>query len=151
MLICVLYGVQCVAQSIYRYTSVISLTCIIYLSPCFRLRNIAGNSCLQADPKSAVSSRALYLVELRNMLPARKLLQSCETMKSHMKQPTCTCIYYNYIYTVYTWKVSFVFPSSATNSSTAFWSQKKRCPCKAGLWLTPADFLRGRPKTASNA
>ena len=94
MLICVLYGVQCVAQSIYRYTSVISLTCIIYLSPCFRLRNIAGNSCLQADPKSAVSSRALYLVELRNMLPARKLLQSCETMKSHMKQPTCTLIIY---------------------------------------------------------
>ena len=37
-----------------------------------------------------------------------------------------------------------------TNSSTSVWSQKKRSPCKGERKLSPADFLRGRPNSASN-
>lgn len=42
----------------------------IYCSPCLRLTNSAGNSCLHAEPITAVSSNAANLLEVRKVAPA---------------------------------------------------------------------------------
>lgn len=119
----------------------------IHLSPCLRLKKVAGNSWRQADPKTAVSSSALNLVELRNMFPATKLLHSYILCNSSVNTTETYCT----LFLIVTWRGCLPWDASVTNSSIAAWSQKKRLPCTAGLWLVPADFFRGSPNRPSSA
>ena len=79
---CDLYFMYDIACTLHKHLKV----CIsFYRSPCFKFTNAAGNSCLHAYPNKAVSSSALYLLELRNIFPARKSLQrdSCNSLNLH--------------------------------------------------------------------
>ena len=115
----------------------------IHLSPCFRLMNISGNSCLHAHPNTAVSSSALYRLDDLKISPARKLLHDC-IMKNNMHIYTGI-----YILDLVLTLSCFCPFAPATCSSTASWSLKNRLPCRGCLWLCPADFFLGSLNRAS--
>ncbi len=134
---------------------------LVYLSPCFRLINFPGNSWRQQYPKTAVSSKAWYLWELRSMFPARKSLHSYQNELWNSNQASCITLWtqrnslgmqFQYGGRLLTWGMDvglFLRELSSTNWSTADCSQKNKLWWRGSRWLMPADFFLGKPNKAS--
>ena len=127
------------------------------LSPYLVLMKRIGNSWRQAQPRTAVSSRAW------NRLAESQGISSFEITTSHLikqntrlhaRAHTHTQCYNKYIMVkLVSYEITLddlLGPEVATNSSTLFWSPNMSSPCRGGLKLTPAAFFRGSPKRASN-
>ena len=123
----------------------------VYRSPCFKFTNLFGNSCRQQYPKTPVSSKALYLLALRSILPAMKSLQSY----IHDFNTKATHNFNKLFIDIMDLLVSFYhtscsrFPQQTDQGAVDY--KKKRSSKSGGLKLQPADFFLGRPNNASMA